>query len=85
MPTSALLEGNRVLVPDDWACSRSVAVEIGLKNWDYAEVTQRLSTRGERVVISLDRVGGQGGCARGGGGDRLPSMIQLEHVSRIYD
>jgi HlyD family secretion protein len=54
LPTSALLEGDRVLVTDDGRLEER-SVEIGLKNWDYAEVTAGLET-GQRVVVSLDRV-----------------------------
>ena len=54
LPTSALLEGNRVLVAID-ARLEERPVEIGLKNWDYAEVTDGLD-EGQPVVISLDRV-----------------------------
>jgi len=54
LPTSALLEDNRVLVANDGRLEEH-PVEIGLKNWDYAEVTGGLD-EGQRVVISLDRV-----------------------------
>jgi HlyD family secretion protein len=54
LPTSALLEGNRVLVANDGRLEE-LPVEIGLKNWDYAEVTGGLDER-QPVVISLDRV-----------------------------
>lgn len=53
IPTSALLEGERALVVEN-----GVLVErklgIGLKNWDWTEVTSGLSA-GDRVVTSLDR------------------------------
>jgi HlyD family secretion protein len=54
LPTSALLEGNRVLVANDGRLEEH-PVEIGLKNWDYAEVKGGLD-EGQPVVISLDRV-----------------------------
>jgi len=54
LPTSALLENSRVLVANDGRLEER-PVEIGLKNWDYAEVTGGLD-EGQRVVISLDRV-----------------------------
>ena len=53
IPTSALLEGQTVLVPEDGKLVEQ-EVEIGLKNWDFAEVTGGL-TEGELVVTSLDR------------------------------
>jgi HlyD family secretion protein len=54
IPTSALLEGRTVLLPDDGTLVER-EVEIGLKNWDYAEVKTGLG-EGQLVVISLDRV-----------------------------
>ena len=54
LPTSALLENSRVLVANDGKLEER-PVEIGLKNWDYAEVTGGLD-EGQRVVISLERV-----------------------------
>ncbi len=53
VPAHALLEGDRVLVlEDDHLEERQL--EIGLKNWDYAEILGGLS-EGDRVVVSLDR------------------------------
>jgi HlyD family secretion protein len=54
IPTSALREGRSVLVPEDGVLVES-EIEIGLKNWDFAEVTSGLS-EGDQVVVSLDRV-----------------------------
>jgi HlyD family secretion protein len=54
LPTSALLENSRVLVANGGRLEER-PVEIGLKNWDYAEVTGGLD-EGQRVVISLERV-----------------------------
>lgn len=54
VPTSALREGRSVLVPEDGTLVER-EIEIGLKNWDYAEVTKGLAA-GDRVVVSLDRV-----------------------------
>jgi HlyD family secretion protein len=54
IPTSALLEGRTVLLPEDGTLVER-EVEIGLKNWDYAEVKEGLA-EGQVVVISLDRV-----------------------------
>jgi HlyD family secretion protein len=53
IPTSALFEGRMVLLPDDGTLVER-EVEIGLKNWDYAEVTEGLG-EGQAVVVSLDR------------------------------
>ncbi len=54
LPTSALLEGNRVLLANDGRLVEQ-SVEIGLKNWDYAEVVSGVE-EGHRVVTTLDRV-----------------------------
>jgi HlyD family secretion protein len=54
IPTSALLEGDKVLVASNGTLEESV-VEIGLKNWNYAEVRSGLQ-EGQLVVTSLDRV-----------------------------
>jgi HlyD family secretion protein len=53
IPTSALLEGGKVLALEK---ERLVErrVELGLRNWDYTEVTGGLEP-GARVVVSLDR------------------------------
>lgn len=52
IPASTLLEGGRVLVVEgDLLAERKVS--IGIKNWDFAEITDGLS-RGDAVVTSLD-------------------------------
>ena len=68
LPTSALLEGDRVLVLE--ASDKAEegeegelverAVKLGLRNWRYAELQSGLS-EGETVVVSLDRVGVEAG------------------------
>jgi HlyD family secretion protein len=52
-PTSALLEGNRVLLVVDGRLVER-PVRLGLKNWDWAEITEGLEA-GQEVVVSLDR------------------------------
>ena len=59
IPAPALLEGNRVLVARNGRLEEQ-AVEVGLKNWDYAQVTSGLEA-GDLVVVSLDRVGVEAG------------------------
>ena len=54
LPTSALLEGNRALVARDGRLVEQ-PVELGLRNWDWAEIREGLSPE-QAVVISLDRV-----------------------------
>jgi HlyD family secretion protein len=54
IPTAALLEGDRVLVPEDGTLEER-EVQIGLKNWEYAEVLGGLES-GQPVVVSLDRL-----------------------------
>lgn len=53
IPTSALLEGDRVLVVRDGVLA-SVAVTVGLRNWEVVEVAGGLR-EGDEVVTSLDR------------------------------
>jgi HlyD family secretion protein len=53
VPTSSLLEGQRVLVVDNGTL-REREVEVGLRNWDFTEVLGGLAG-GEEVVVSLDR------------------------------
>ncbi|MFZ4537765.1 efflux RND transporter periplasmic adaptor subunit [Propionivibrio sp.] len=62
VPTSALLEGGRVLVAgaDDKLEERKV--KTGLANWEFTEVLEGLAA-GERVVTSLERVGVKAGAA----------------------
>jgi HlyD family secretion protein len=53
VPTSALLEGGKVLVLEgDRLVERTL--QIGLRNWDMTEVKGGLA-QGDRVVVSLDR------------------------------
>ena len=54
VPAPALMEGNRVLVLAEGLLEER-QVEIGLRNWDFAEIVGGLET-GELVVTSLDRV-----------------------------
>jgi HlyD family secretion protein len=55
VPSSALLQGGRVLLLQDGKLvERPVAT--GVANWEYTEVTQGLQG-GERIVTSLDRAG----------------------------
>jgi HlyD family secretion protein len=54
IPTSALLEGNKVLVLREDVLAEE-QVELGLRNWKYAELSSGLEI-GDRVVTSLDRV-----------------------------
>jgi HlyD family secretion protein len=53
IPAPALLAGDRVLVVDDGRLVEQ-PVEIGLKNWDYAEIQDGLEP-GQLVVVSLER------------------------------
>jgi HlyD family secretion protein len=59
LPTSALLEGDRVLVLEEGELQER-SVKLGLRNWRYAELQGGLS-EGEAVVVSLDRVGVEAG------------------------
>jgi len=53
VPSYALIDGKKALVLRDGALV-AVPVEIGLKNWGFAEVKRGLSA-GDLVVVSLDR------------------------------
>jgi HlyD family secretion protein len=53
VPSSALLEGEKVLVLRNGRLVEA-ALKTGLRNWAYAEVLEGLS-EGEPVVVSLDR------------------------------
>ncbi len=61
VPTSALLQGGRVLVIDAGRLAER-QLKTGLKNWEYTEVTDGLAG-GEHVVTSLDRAGVKAGAA----------------------
>ena len=53
VPTSALLEGGRVLVLEGGRLVERT-LQLGLRNWDFTEVAGGLA-EGARVVVSLDR------------------------------
>jgi len=54
VPTSAILQGGRVLVLRDDVLV-GVPVKTGLSNWEFTEIAGGLRP-GDRVVVSLDRV-----------------------------
>ena len=62
VPTSALLEGGRVLVAGPDGLLEERKVKTGLANWEYSEVLEGLKA-GERVVTSLERTGVKAGAA----------------------
>jgi len=53
VPAHAILEGDRVLVLEEGRL-RSRDLQVGLRNWEFAEVNAGVA-EGERVVVSLDR------------------------------
>lgn len=55
VPTSALREGNRVLVEADGRLAER-SLRTGLSNWEHTEVVEGLQA-GERIVTSLERAG----------------------------
>jgi HlyD family secretion protein len=59
VPTSALMEGNRVLVVENDVLVEK-PVTTGLRNWEFVEVTGGLSA-GDLVTVSLDRLEGKAG------------------------
>lgn len=60
IPTSALLEGNRVLRYGDNGVLEARIITTGLSNWEAVEVLSGLA-EGDRVVSSLDRDGVEAG------------------------
>lgn len=56
IPAQALLEGNRVLRYGENGMLEERKVELGLSNWEYAEVTTGLA-EGDRIVTGLDKPG----------------------------
>ena len=60
VPTSALLEGGRVLVAGVDGKLEERKIKTGLANWEFTEVTAGLNA-GDRVVTSLERVGVKAG------------------------
>lgn len=59
IPTSALLEGTKVLVIEDGVLAERT-VETGLSNWNWTEIVGGLEP-GDEVVTSLDRTGVEAG------------------------
>jgi HlyD family secretion protein len=60
VPTSALLEGGKVLVAGADGTLEERQVTTGLANWEFAEVLDGLAP-GDRVVTSLERAGVKAG------------------------
>jgi HlyD family secretion protein len=61
VPSSALLQGGRVLLLQDGRLVERT-VKTGLANWEHTEIVQGLQG-GERIVSSLDRAGVKAGAA----------------------
>ena len=61
VPTSTLLEGNKVLLyrPDTKKLEERV-IKAGITNWEYTEVLDGLK-QGDRIVASLEREGVKAG------------------------
>jgi len=60
VPTSALLEGGRVLVAGADGKLEERTIKTGLANWEFTEVSEGVKA-GERVVTSLERAGVKAG------------------------
>ena len=60
VPTSALLEGGRVLAARADGTLEERKIKAGLANWEYTEVLEGLAA-GDRVVTSLEREGVKAG------------------------
>lgn len=62
VPTSALLEGGRVLVAGKDGTLAERRIRTGLSNWEFTEALEGMDA-GERVVTSLERTGVKAGAA----------------------
>ncbi len=62
VPTQVIVEGSKVLVLGDDGIIHERAIERGLSNWEYTEITDGLKA-GELVVLSVDREGVRDGAA----------------------
>ena len=61
VPTEGVIEDERILVLNtDTGLLEERNVEIGLGNWEHTEITSGAS-KGELVVLSLDRAGVEAG------------------------
>lgn len=61
VPTSALMQGGRVLLFDGRQLLER-AVRTGVANWEFTEITEGLAA-GDRIVTSLDRAGVKAGAS----------------------
>lgn len=61
VPTSTLLEGNKVLIYNaDTKKLEARAIQLGITNWEFSEVLSGLK-QGDRIVASLEREGVKAG------------------------
>jgi HlyD family secretion protein len=61
VPTSTLLEGNKVLIYNaDTKKLEARAIQLGITNWEFTEVLSGLK-QGDRIVASLEREGVKAG------------------------
>jgi HlyD family secretion protein len=70
VPTSALLQGGRVLLLEQGQLVER-PVKTGLANWEHTEIVEGLQG-GERIVTSLDRAGVKAGVAAVEDSARVP-------------
>jgi HlyD family secretion protein len=70
VPTSAVLEGNRVLLyRPDTGKLEARTIKTGVTNWEYSEVLEGLQ-KGDRIAASLEREGVEAG-----------ALVNPEHTS----
>jgi HlyD family secretion protein len=63
VPTSTLMEGNKVLVYEPTTKKlEERAIKAGITNWEYTEILEGLK-QGDRIVASLEREGVKAGVA----------------------
>ena len=82
VPTSALLQNQKVLVLEDGRLAER-GVVLGLRNWQFAEVESGLS-EGEPIVISLDRVEIEAGVRAVAEDEEGYAVIRVENLWRTY-
>jgi HlyD family secretion protein len=76
VPTSALLEGNKVLLYQPASKKLEArAIQAGITNWEYTEVLEGLN-QGDRIVTSLEREGVKAGAVVTPETEKTPEKIK---------
>ncbi len=80
IPASAVAEGGKVLVLEDGILSERV-IEVGLRNWRFAEVVRGLD-EGEKVVVVRNSPDIKAG-SEGGGEGGSDNEAQIRHPTFV--